>query len=109
MRDRWLYPANWDEMAWACKQRAGWCCEFCGVPHGTPAVSERTGVVYTIYLAAAHLDHDPWNPEPRLAALCPSCHARYDYSWRERERRVALERFRHQLWLDRWLLGNGKP
>src|ERR1700680_3512174 len=84
VKHRWLYPANWDELAWACKARAGWCCESCGVAHGTEAVSERTGVVYTIHLAAAHLDHDPWNPEPRLAALCPSCHARYDYSWQER-------------------------
>lgn len=109
VRDRWLYPPNWDEMARACKQRAGWQCEFCGVPHGTPAVSERTGVVYTIYLAAAHLDHDPWNAEPQLAALCPSCHARYDYSWRERERRVALEQYRHRLWLDRWLSSKGEP
>ena len=29
-------------------------------------------------LTTAHLDHDPPNPNARLAALCPSCHMRYD-------------------------------
>jgi hypothetical protein len=63
-------------------------------------VSERTGVVYQVRLAAAHLDHDPWNPHPRLAALCPACHARYDYSSRERRRWLELEVLRHHLWLQ---------
>lgn len=103
MKYRWLYPHNWDELAWACKERAGWQCEHCGVAHGTPVVSERTGVVYTVYLAAAHLDHDPWNPAPRLAALCPSCHGRYDYSWHERKRGLALEEMRHRLLVQRYL------
>ena len=49
--------------------------------------------------AAAHLDHDPWNPQPRLAALCPSCHARYDFSWQERQRWLELEQLRHRLWV----------
>lgn len=100
MKHRWLYPANWDELAWACKEAAGWCCEQCGIAHGTVVLSERTGEPYTVYLGAAHLDHDPWNPTPRLRALCPSCHGRYDCSWRERERRVELEQMRHQVWLN---------
>jgi hypothetical protein len=103
MRHRWLYPANWNELAWECKERAGWKCEHCAIAHGTLVVSERTGVVYRAYLAAAHLDHDPWNPAPRLAALCPSCHGRYDYSWEQRERWVALEVFRHQLLVQNYL------
>src|SRR5437879_3533160 len=57
MKNRWMYPDNWDELALACKEQAGWCCEHCGIGHGELAVSERTGVVYTVYLAAAHLDH----------------------------------------------------
>lgn len=99
MKYRRLYPAAWEEMAWACKERAGWCCQGCGVAQGTDVVSERTGVVYTVHLAAAHLDHDPWNPEARLAALCPSCHARYDASWQERQRWLELEVLRHRLLL----------
>ncbi len=100
MKHRWLYPDNWDELAWECKERAGWRCEHCGIAHGAEAVSERTGVVYRVWLAAAHLDHDPWNPHPRLAALCPACHARYDYSWGERQRWLELEVLRHRLWIE---------
>lgn len=29
-------------------------------------------------LTVAHLDHDPENPDARLAALCAPCHLRYD-------------------------------
>jgi hypothetical protein len=104
MKHRWLYPDNWEELAYACKERAGWCCEHCGVPHGSQAISQRTGVVYIIYLAAAHLDHDPWNPNPRLAALCPSCHGRYDWQDYERKRWLELEIVRHQLWVNTYLL-----
>ena len=100
VKHRKLYPDNWEELAWACKERAGWCCEHCGVPHGTAAISQRTGEEYTIYLAAAHLDHDPWNPCPRLAALCPSCHGRYDWHDYERKRWVELEILRHQVWIQ---------
>ena len=100
MKHRWLYPSNWDELAQACKQRAGWQCEHCGIAQGSQVVSERTGVVYTIYLAAAHLNHDPWNPLPHLAALCPSCHARYDWSWHERQRWLELEDLRHRVWVE---------
>ena len=101
MKHRWLYPVNWDELAWACKERAGWCCEGCGIAQGTEVVSERTGVVYDVKLAAAHLDHDPWNADARLAALCPSCHARYDYSWQERQRWLELEIVRHRILINR--------
>lgn len=100
MKYRELYPPNWDELAWECKERAGWQCEHCGVPHRTPAIS-RAGEPYIIYLAAAHLDHDPWNFFPRLACLCPSCHGRYDWSWWERQRWLELEVLRHQLWIQR--------
>ena len=100
MKHRWLYPANWDELAWACKERAGWRCEGCGIAQGAEVVSERTGVVYEVKLAAAHLDHDPWNADARLAALCPSCHARYDYSWQERQRWLELEVMRHRILLN---------
>ena len=105
MKHRWLYPPTWEQLAWECKERAGWVCEHCGAVHGSQAVSRRTGVVYTVYLAAAHLDHDPWNFFPRLAALCPSCHGRYDWSWHERWRWLELEEVRHRLWVQRFLYG----
>ena len=77
-------------------------CEHCGVAHGTDVVSERTGVVYTVYLAACHLDHDPWNPSPRLAALCFTCHGRYDWSYEQRLRWLELEDLRHRIWVERY-------
>ena len=104
MKYRGLYPENWEELAYACKERAGWRCEGCHIVHGSQVVSERTGVVYTVYLAAAHLDHDPWNPVPRLAAFCPTCHGQYDYSWDQRQRWLALEVYRHQLLVNGYLL-----
>ena len=91
------YPANWPQMARACKEQADWQCQDCTVEHGAQRVGKRTGKPYRVALAAAHLDHDPENPDPRLAALCPSCHGRYDWRWREREDRVKLERMKHQM------------
>jgi ribosomal protein S15P/S13E len=32
--DRSLYPENWDEIAMAAKERAGWRCESCGLENG---------------------------------------------------------------------------
>ena len=95
MRNRHLYPRDWERLAWQCKERANWHCEFCGIAHGTWVVSRRTGVVYRACLQAAHLDHDVWNLSPRLAALCPRCHARYDCSLTEWDRWVIHERLRH--------------
>jgi hypothetical protein len=57
------YPDNWKDLATACKQRAGWRCEECGS-------TERLG--------AAHVNHDPENPNPELRCLCWSCHRMYD-------------------------------
>jgi hypothetical protein len=103
MKYRDLYPANWQQLASTCKEQAGWCCEHCGLPHGTQVIDEETGVVSTVVLAASHLDHDPWNPAPRLAALCRSCHARYDYSYEQRQRWLELEQVRHQMLIQSWL------
>jgi NAD-dependent DNA ligase len=102
MKWRWAYPKDWDRLARECKERAGWKCEECGISHGDQVVNRRTGEVYPVRIVASHMDHDIWNPNPRLRALCPSCHARYDYSQRERARWLALERKRHQWLIRRW-------
>lgn len=102
MKWRVLYPKNWEKLARACKERAGWCCEECGIAHLAQRIDCETGEVKRAILCAAHLDHDPWNPRPRLRALCLSCHARYDSSQREQERWLVLERKRHQWLVRRW-------
>jgi hypothetical protein len=77
MTNKGMYPANWrSTLARRCKEAAGWCCEECGAGHRTLARSSRTGYLYVVYLQAAHVDHDQLNPDARLRALCPTCHAR---------------------------------
>jgi hypothetical protein len=71
------YPPTWRQTARQCKEQAGWRCEQCGVAHGTLRYS-KAGKLYIVYLAAAHLDHDPSNPTARLRALCQRCHMQLD-------------------------------
>lgn len=101
MTKRHLYPDNWEELARACKEAAGWKCEQCQMPHLSLATSTRTGNPYIVYLHAAHVNQDPRNPEPVLKCLCPGCHSRHDSRYRERQLRVRLEKLRHALLLAR--------
>lgn len=77
MRNRRKYPREWRRLSAACKERAQWCCEKCGVSHGTKRVSPWTGKEWPVYLQAAHVRHDPSNENPELTAVCPRCHWRY--------------------------------
>jgi len=90
-----LYPSNWKRLSQQCKARASWQCEHCGARQYENRLSKK-GIPFYIYLHAAHKDHDKGNPDPALIALCPSCHARYDYAHKQREARIALERLKHQ-------------
>lgn len=101
MTNKHLYPNDWPLLRAQCLERAEYQCEHCGIEDETPARSERTGRPYIVYLHAAHKNHDKLNPSPELIALCPSCHGRYDYAYRERERRFWLERFKHRTLLAR--------
>jgi hypothetical protein len=103
MKYRELYPDDWEERAYQLKEAVGWQCQWCGIAHRAQAISQRTGQVYTVYLAAVHLDHDPWNPNARLAVLCPSCHMSYDYSRAEQQRWLELEIYRHQVLVNAYL------
>src|SRR5712692_1376553 len=91
------YPDNWELLAWLCKEKAGWMCEFCHVKQGRKRKSKRTGKRYTVYLHAAHADHDIGNPHPRLICLCPTCHGKYDYRYRMCQQQISHERLKHQL------------
>jgi len=73
-----LYPADWRLRAHACLAQAGYRCEDCGMPHGVLRVGRRSKSPYVVYLHAAHVNHDPDNPQAELRALCPSCHMKYD-------------------------------
>lgn len=100
MRNRKKYPANWRALALACKERAAWRCSKCGIEHGTKRFSLWTGREWPVFLQAAHINHDPENETPELAAVCPACHWRYyrkpgAHSWLYHERR------KHQALLER--------
>lgn len=94
MTNREAYPDTWEALALACKERAGWECEHCGVRQ-YQLMTSRKGKPYIVYLHAAHKNHDRDNPAPELLCLCISCHARYDYRHKQREARIRLERMKH--------------
>jgi hypothetical protein len=80
------YPPNWDEIAKAVKDAAGWRCVRCDHVHDIPA-----GFMLTVH----HLDLNPancawWN----IPALCQKCHLRI-------QAKVIMERewmFEHSQW-----------
>jgi hypothetical protein len=84
-----LYPIDWKTRAAACLARAGYRCEQCGIPHGVLRVGKRSKSPYVVYLHAAHVNHDPENPQAELKALCPACHMKHD---RRTERQGATSR-----------------
>lgn len=102
-----LYPPDWDAIALAVKEAAGWQCVVCGRPCRKPGEDidafiarsyERgwwgrpvTGVSLSDWerivketpvrfvLTVMHLDHNPANCDPaNLRAACSGCHLRYD-------------------------------
>jgi hypothetical protein len=97
--DRALYPKNWDTIALAIKEAAGWRCQECGKACiGHPdcqeiailgSRSERAKVTLTV----AHLNHIPADcRSENLRALCAPCHLRYDGSQMHLKRRLKRER-----------------
>lgn len=96
------YPAEWENIAQAVKQRAGWKCVRCGHAH-----APQLGRCLTVH----HLDMDPsnnrwWN----TAALCQACHLSI-------QGRVAMEQewlLEHSEWFKPYVAGRdafraGKP
>lgn len=106
--DRSRYPANWEEISLAVREKAEWKCEHCGQRCRRPG--EDWGSFYMdvlccdwdemdeakptqFVLTTAHLDQDPSNNDPaNLKALCAPCHLRHDAPFRMRNHRAKLER-----------------
>ncbi len=86
--NRKRYPKNWKQIRQRILERAGNCCEFCGVGNHTYRMNERTGKMARIVLTIAHLDHTPENCDPsNLRALCQRCHNQYDAEHRKETRK----------------------
>lgn len=124
-----LYPANWQEIRRRILERAGHCCEHCGLSdgafgyrdsdgefHQAPA-DDKDGIrltlwaedlpedarLFAIQLTIAHLEHDPrLNTDADLAALCCQCHNRHDGPHRARNRSKTRDSRRGQerFWMD---------
>ncbi|MEW6014182.1 MAG: hypothetical protein AB1690_02545 [Candidatus Zixiibacteriota bacterium] len=113
-----LYPENWDIIREVILQRAGNCCEFCGVRNHFIIYRDRQGKAYytdpnqrfnkyswgrdgvrhkniKVVLTIAHLNHDPRDNRPEnLAALCQRCHNRHDVKDRMKNRKARLHQVR---------------
>ena len=118
---RWLYPIDWPQLSAMIRfERAKGRCEGCGRPPGQPVCHLGDGrwwdeeqsawrdgrgrlvraalpspsastLTTRVFLATAHLDHDPSNSHPRnLAALCQRCHLLHDRPEHQRRRRITL-------------------
>ena len=74
--ERERYPADWEQIAFAVKERAGWKCQKCGKQ------CRRPGEPYDTHkntLTVAHLNHTPEDvSKENLMAMCAPCHLRYD-------------------------------
>lgn len=85
------YAENYPERAEDCKRKANYTCQRCGAKHRTVAKS-KAGELFMKYVSAAHVNHDPWNPEALLECLCNSCHFSYDAPHHAEVRMINLDR-----------------
>ena len=133
---RWLYPIDWPELSRLIRfGRAKGKCEHCRRPHGRrvfhlgdgrwwdgdrrqwrdgrgrrvrPPEPDIAAIVRItrVYIACAHLNHDPTDNAPRnLAALCQRCHMIHDAA--EHRRRRWFNAFRRRALRD--LFGYAMP
>lgn len=87
--DRKKYPADWDKLARAIKEEAGWKCEECGKQCRKPGEKFDT---HKRTLTVAHLNHKPWDcRRENLKALCAPCHLRYDAQHHAETRRKHMK------------------
>lgn len=87
--DRKKYPADWEKLARAIKEEAGWKCEECGKQCRRPGEKFDT---HKRTLTVAHLNHKPWDcRRENLKALCAPCHLRYDAKHHAETRRKHMK------------------
>jgi 5-methylcytosine-specific restriction endonuclease McrA len=71
------YHPNFNKRALARKKRVKYTCELCGVKQGDTQIN-KYGKPYKVSVAAAHVNHDPWNARAKLIILCQRCHLHHD-------------------------------
>lgn len=89
--DRTKYPVNWDDIAKAIKDEAGWKCQLCGLQCRFPGEEFDT---HKRTLTVAHINHVAMDYRAEnLVALCPRCHLAYDQT-RKVMQRLAKKRIK---------------
>jgi hypothetical protein len=79
-----LYPPQWRAIRREKLERAGFCCEQCGVKHLSLQQS-RKGTPYMVYLSIAHKNqYETWKKDAETMVLCQGCHRRYDRQFRRK-------------------------
>ena len=77
------YTQDWNEIAFAIKEKANWRCSKCGMQCIRPG--DETAKLTKSERAARTLTVHHWNRDPQdnrvgnLAALCSGCHLSYHY------------------------------
>lgn len=83
---RKYYPPEWDEMRLEALERAGYCCEDCGVQDCSVVINPNKvhplypeGQPHMVHLSLAHKrEYETWNRDAETVVLCPGCHGRFD-------------------------------
>lgn len=91
--DKDKYPPDWNAIALAVKEAAGWKCQPCGKQCYQPGqkVLDTRDV-----LTVAHVNHVESDCRPEnLVAACSVCHLRYDNE-RRRWQRLAQARIKSE-------------
>ena len=92
MKNRHLYPANWPQLARACRERAGNRCQLCHISRGAERIS-RKGKPYKVALQACHKNHNERQREDaELLCMCAICHWWYDFEHWQLEEICRIER-----------------
>ena len=95
------YPKNWNDIRMQILERAGTCCEFCGVPNHSYRYNPKTGRKAYIVLTIAHLNEVIEDVSPsNLRALCQRCHNKYDAKMRLQHRMETKAKKDKSLFID---------
>jgi 5-methylcytosine-specific restriction endonuclease McrA len=126
--DKSRYPADWDAISLRIRERDGWCCKWCGVPHNAVIRRLEDGESYTYYgqyttkaewdtkwaratpklirvvlTVAHHPDPDPQNcTDANLQSLCQRCHNRVDAPMRAQHAAATRKLYRTRDQLSFW-------
>lgn len=93
------YHPNFARRALWRKKCVKYTCEKCGARRGDRRLN-KSGRLYKVMVAAAHVNHDPGNARAKLIILCQVCHLEHDafehakkasQTWKRKEREKKIQ------------------